>query len=241
MMLHLTRARPGALILLPVFLISCWGTPRRSDLTPMQSHMYAHFDQAGAVHHNLMNGNLQAAKKSADWIASHTEIHGLPPGTSEYDDAVRTSAWRVTEAANLHEAAVAAAFMGSSCGECHREHRVEPPFLMGTAVPRGDGPRAEMARHVWAADRMWVGLLGGSDAAWQEGARGFQGGWLDTQEVLAEPGDRVRIREMTRHIYQLAAQAETAVHAEERAEIYGEFLVTCADCHALTLAQVASG
>jgi len=240
MTLHLTRALPGALMVLPLSLIACTGPPQRADLTPLQSHMYAHFDQADAVHHNLMNGNLEAAKKSADWIAVHPEIHDLPAGTPRYDGAVREFARRITESTDIHEAAVAAALMGSSCGDCHRGQRVEPQFLMGTAVPAGDGPKAEMARHVWAADRMWVGLLGPSDAAWLEGARGFQGGWLDTQEVLVDPGSRDEIREMTRHIYELAAQAETAADRGERAELYGEFLATCADCHRLTMVQVAS-
>jgi len=95
-----------------------------------------------------------------------------------------------------------------------------------------------MARHVWAADRMWVGLLGPSNAAWLDGARDFQGGWLDTQEVLVDPEDRIQMRALVRHVYDLGAEAAQATEPHRRAEIYGEFLATCADCHQLTLVQM---
>jgi len=238
MTLNLTRALAGALCLLPFFFLACWGNPSREGVTPLQAHMYAHYDRAEAVHQSLMHGEMGTAQESAEWIASHSEIHDIPPGTRRYDDAVRAFAGRVAQSTSLKDAAIAAARMGSSCGDCHQAQQVDPRFLMGTAPPGGGGPRAEMARHVWAADRMWVGLLGPSDAAWDEGARGFQGGWLDTQEVLVDPENRARIRALVRHVYDLGARAVDATGAQERAEIYGEFLNTCADCHSMTLVQV---
>lgn len=238
MMLNLTRALAGFVLVLPLTLIACFGGSPREGVTPLQAHMYAHYDRAGTVHQALMDGDLPEAREAAEWIATHRELHNLPPGSTGYDDAVRAFARRVAESNDLKDAAVAAAQMGSSCGDCHSKEQVDPRFLMGTAAPGGDGPRAEMARHVWAADRMWVGLLGPSDAAWLEGAHGFQGGWLDTQELLVDPSDRGRIRELVRNVYDLGARAENATEAVERAEIYGDFLITCTNCHRLTLADL---
>ena len=236
MTLNLNRALSGVLCISFILLASCGGGAGRGGVTPLQAHMYAHYDRAGAVHQSLMDGDLDGARRAAEWIGTHSEIHQLPRGTEHFENAVRRFANRVSGSTEFEEAAVSAARMGGSCGDCHRSQRVEPRFLMATAPPGGDGPMAEMARHVWAADRMWVGLLGPSEAAWLEGAREFQGGWLDTQELLVDPDNRARIREMVRHIYELGARAEDAVGPEERADVYGAFLSTCADCHRLTMA-----
>lgn len=238
MTLNLTRALTGALYLLPLFLLACLGTSGQNGNSPLQAHMLGHYDRAGAVHHGLMSGDINAAQRAAEWIATHPEIHDMPPGSDPYDGEVRAFAGQVAESSTLRNAANAASHMASSCGDCHRANRVEPRFLMGTAPPGGEGAMAEMARHVWAADRMWVGLLGPSDAAWMDGVRGFQGGWLDTQEVLVDPDDRIHMEALVRQVYDLGAQAAQATQPQERAEIYGEFLTTCADCHRLTLVQM---
>lgn len=238
MTLNLIRVFTGALYLLPLFLMACLGNSGRDGISPLQAHMSTHYDRAGAVYRGLMNGDMDAAQRAAEWIATHPEIHHMPPGSEPYDGEVRAFAGQVAESSTLRDAANAAARMGTSCGECHRANRVEPRFLMGTAPPGGEGAMAEMARHVWAADRMWAGLLGPSDAAWMDGARGFQGGWLDTQEVLVDPDDRIRMGALVRQVYDLGAQAAHATQPRERAEIYGEFLTTCADCHRLTLVQM---
>lgn len=237
MTLNSTRARKGVLFLPLLFLLACGGPSHREGVTPTQAHMYAHYDRAAVMHYALVTGDLERARQAAGWIAAHPDRPDLDLGDSHHENAVRAFARLAVNSAHLQAASVAAARMASSCGDCHIEQGVNPRFLMGTATPGGNGPRAEMARHVWAAERMWVGLLGPSDAAWVEGANGLEGGWLDTQEVLADPDDRQRIREMVRHIYDLAGRAETATSVQDRAQIYGEFLNTCADCHRLTLAR----
>lgn len=238
MTLNLTRALAGAAMVLFLSLLACFGGSRTEGVTPLQAHMYAHYDQAGHVHHSLMNGDLHEAQESAEWIATHPELHSLPPGTTDHDEQVRAFARQVRESRDLQQAAVAAARMGSSCGECHWQEHVDPRFLMGTAPPGGEGPKAEMARHVWAADRMWIGLLGPSDAAWMEGATEFQGGWLNTQELLVDPSDRGKIRDLVQHVYALGARAKEAESAEDRAQVYGEFLTTCTNCHRLTMVEI---
>lgn len=237
MTLNLTRALTGVLFLPLLFLLTCRGSSPREGVTPTQAHMFAHYDRADELHHALVTGDLDRAQEAAEWIATHQKRHDLEMGDSRHDAAVRAFAHQAVNSTQLQAASVAAARMASSCGDCHKEERVNARFLMGTATPGGTGPMAEMAKHIWAAERMWVGLLGPSDAAWAEGAKGMEEGWLDTQEIIVDPDDRQQVREMVRHIYDLAGRARTAMSAQDRAEIYGDFLSTCADCHKLTLVQ----
>jgi hypothetical protein len=228
------RFFPGSLFVPLLVLAACAGPPQREGVTPVQAHMYAHFDRAGEVHDALVRGQIDRARAEARWLATHPETRMLPVGSEPYSAAMAGHATSASEASDLQHAAIAAAQMGRTCGDCHRQYDVKPRFLVGTAAPTGSGPAAEMALHVWAADRMWQGLIGPDDFAWTSGARGLTLGWLNPGEVVADPGDRERLRNLIRQVYELAARAEMASDPEARAEVYGAFLTTCIDCHQLT-------
>jgi len=232
---------------LPVFLLffslgamlgGCGGPPHREGVTPAQAHMFAHFDRATEVHDALVKGELDRARDAADWIATHQEPQSVPGTPPELQLQMQSLATQVTLARSLPEANRAAAQMGRTCGECHRANRVDPRFLIGTAPPGGTGPAAEMARHVWAAERMWEGLVGPGDHAWRSGAEALKSGWLDPQQVVANAEDRPRIRELVRQVYELGTSAESTSDSEDRADLYGEFLNTCHECHVLTAARI---
>jgi mono/diheme cytochrome c family protein len=232
---------------LPVFLIlafwsvllsSCGGISRRDGVTPTQAHMFAHFDRAGEVHDALVRGELGRAQEAAEWIATHQDTRELPGNHPELEAEMQHYASLVSLSSELRGAAQAAAHMGRTCGDCHRLNDVSPRFLIGTAPPGGTGAQAEMARHVWAAERMWEGLVGPGDRAWGSGAEALKSGWLDPQQVVSNPEDRPRIRELVGQVYVLGMEAESATDAEARAEIYGEFLTTCNECHVLTAARI---
>jgi hypothetical protein len=200
--------------------------------------MYAHFDRAGEVHDALVRGELDRARTAGEWIASHPEPRSLADVPEEFLFAMQGYAAQVSQSNHLEEAATAAAHLGRTCGDCHREQDVEPRFLVGTAPPSGDGPKAEMALHIWASERMWEGLVGPGDYAWRSGAEALKHGWLDPRDVASEPQDRERIGELIRQVYALGSRAEQASDSEQRAEIYGEFLNTCMECHRLTAAYI---
>lgn len=227
------------LILIPcAFSSGCAGASPREAVTPAQAHMFAHFDRATAAHDALVRGELDRAREAAEWIAEHQEPRsgsGTPP---ELQMQMQSLATQVSLARSLPEANRAAAQMGRTCGECHAANGVEPRFLIGTAPPEGTGPQAEMARHVWAAERMWEGLVGPGDHQWRYGAEALRGGWLDPQDVVANPEDRARIRALVRQVYELGTQAEGTTDREARADLYGEFLNTCYECHLLTAAHI---
>ena len=222
------------LTLLLFMMAACARSPAREGVTAIQAHMYAHFDRAGEVHDALVRGDMEVARSAAEWLASHPETRALPEGSAPFGAEMVGLARRVQNAESIETAAAAAAQMGRSCGDCHRRYEVSPRFLVGTAAPSGDGPKAQMARHIWAAERMWEGLLGPEDFAWNSGAASLKEGWLSPGEVVADPEDGQRVKDLVRQVYMLGTRAEAAETPEARAEIYGEFLNTCIGCHSLT-------
>jgi hypothetical protein len=200
--------------------------------------MYAHFDRAGEVHDALVRGELDRAREGAAWIAAHGDGQGVPQGSQEMDTQMRRYAGQVEQAGDLRGAAEAAAQMGRTCGDCHRAHKVEPRFLVGSVPPPGGSAKAEMALHVWAAEHMWEGLVGPQDYAWTSGAKALKGGWLDPGTVVSAPADREKVRGMVQAVYEMGVRAEKVSEPQERARIYGEFLTTCIDCHRMTGALI---
>lgn len=234
----LARFFTGTLVLSLFLLPACSSNSPREGVTPAQAHMYAHFDRAGELHDAIMKGRLSQAKDAARWIASHQERQGFSGRSVYFQDAMQAFASEVDRATTLKDAANAAARMGQACGDCHREHEVQPRFLIGSVPPSGSGPQAEMVRHVWGEERMWEGLVGSGDQAWQSGAEAIQSGWLNTQEIVSSPHDRTAIRDLVMQVYELAGEATHAHDSNDRARIFGEFLYACAECHSLTEAKI---
>jgi len=238
MLPSLTRVPIGTLFIVFLFTSACAGPPPSEGITPTQVHMFAHFDRAEELHDALVMGDLERARTSANWIATHQERRVFTGESARHQEAMRAFAEQVQSSDQLPDASQAAAQMGEACGNCHRENEVEPGFLMGTVPPRGNGAKAEMALHIWASERMWEGLLGPGDQAWRSGSEALRSGWLDTQELVVDPDDRPQIRILIRQVYDLGEEAASASDSHHRAEIYGEFLNTCTECHRLTEANI---
>jgi hypothetical protein len=86
-----------------------------------------------------------------------------------------------------------------------------------------------MARHLWATDRLWEGVVGSSDDAWRAG--------LDVLAVTPLPAaqlgdERAMIAHRLRRLAEDARKTRGGGQLVERARDYGEILVTCAACHA---------
>jgi hypothetical protein len=81
---------------------------------------------------------------------------------------------------------------------------------------------------------MWQGMVGPLDHAWTAGAKELRKGWLDPQEVVSNPEDRAKVHDLVRQVYEIGTRAEKTSHPEERAQLYGQFLTTCIECHDLT-------
>lgn len=233
------RVLTGTLFILLLIISACVGSAAREGVTPLQSHMYAHLDRAGELHDALVRGDLDRARPAATWIGTHQERHYFTGRSEYFQDDMRAFAAGVEKSDRLHDAAYAAARLAQTCGDCHRENEVEPRFLIGSAPPpSGNDTKAEMARHIWASERMWEGLVGPGDRGWASGAEALVSGWMDPQEVVSNPRDQTRIRELVQQVYDLGRRGRIATDSHERGKLYGEFLNTCNECHILTEAQI---
>lgn len=90
---------------------------------------------------------------------------------------------------------------------------------------------AQMARHQWAADRLWEGIVGPSDSHWRSGLYVLANTHLTSIEV-DRPALANRMRTLALDAYNVPAKS-----LAERAATYGELLVTCAQCHASRFAK----
>ena len=187
-------------------------------------HMHQNFDLLRAIERLLIKGKLEEAKQFAAAIASAPDEpeHG-PWAASKV--VIRDRAAALSKATDVGDALRKTASIGGACGSCHDEHVVKLALDQVPPLPP-DKPTldARMARHRWAADRLWEGVVGNSETAWRAG--------LDVLAAtpLDQPADRVGIGR------RLQAQATAARNPSpgkliERSTQYGEMLATCASCH----------
>lgn len=190
-------------------------------------HMHENFGLVQQISRLLVHGKLDAARELAQAMAIAPDEPGLAPFATQAA-RVRERAARIASAKSIDTALRAEARLAEACASCHVEANVRPE-LAGSATPPPDQPTidARMARHLWAADRLWEAMLDDNDELWQAG--------LDVLAATPLPaatlGDRAPY---AKQLQRLADEARKLpnVGVTERATTYGELLVTCARCHA---------
>ncbi len=194
--------------------------------------MHRNLSKTVDIQTGVVQGDLAKAKKAASWLLSRREEMLVPPGGEVYQRAMLAAAAGVTEAADLKTVATQTGRIAEGCGSCHQAVSGGPRFVVGNAAPSGSSQEAQMIRHLWAADRMWEGLVGPSDEAWKAGAEAM----AETQPVMARvfrASTSVPEPEgLLREVNLLANEAMDATTLSEKAEIYGRLLNTCSRCHA---------
>ncbi len=187
-------------------------------------HMHQNFDLLRAIERLLIKGKLEEARTFAAAIASAPDEPAHGPWAT-YQVTIRDRAAAVAKATDVPDALRKTALIGAACGNCHDDQVVKLALDSVPVLPP-DAPSldARMARHRWAADRLWEGVVGNSDQAWRAG--------LDVlaAKPFEEPANRAGIAR------QLQRQADAARRPApgkliDRATSYGEILATCASCH----------
>lgn len=192
-------------------------------------HMHQNFDLLRAIERLLIRGKLEDAQRFATAIA---EVPGAPAHGPWATNVVLVldRAGAFARAKTIEEAFAREAELAAACGGCHVDTSVVPQFRAHPSAPADlSTTEARMARHRWAADRLWEGIVGAADEPWKAGL-----------EVLAaaplEWSGKERIalaRALQRQAN--AARKRTGVDSlDSRAAAYGQMLSTCAACHTLT-------
>ena len=209
-------------------------TPR-SDLPTMvrevRDRMHARFAASRRIEHAIAFGNLELAHREAGSIVKLEEPELLPEWRP-YLDQIRATARQIELAPDLVATAKMSALLGRRCAQCHEAASAKIVFPKEAPPPAGVKLPSHMAGHQWATSRMWEGLIGPSSDRWLEGARAMTKAPLaivaegdNLSPDTAVSGDVARLR-------LLGTRAQVAKTQDDRANLYGDLLATCARCHA---------
>lgn len=194
--------------------------------------MHRNLSRTVDIQTGVVQGDLEKAKKGAAWLLEQQDEMMVPREGTEPHRAMLAAAARIAEATDLGTVATQTGRLAEGCGSCHRAVGGGPRFVVGNTSPKGTSQEAQMIRHLWAADRMWEGLVGPSDEAWEAGAKAM----AETQPALARAFEASASMPdpagLLREVNLLANEAVSAATLAERAEVYGRLLNTCNRCHA---------
>jgi cytochrome c553 len=147
---------------------------------------------------------------------------------------MRGYARQVITSKDLASAAKSVSKMAKTCGNCHLMNEVSLEFGYDRK-PREDleDVVTHMQRHLWATDRLWDGLIGPSDTAWNRGADMLIDAPLYPSDLTTATDHAVEINDIARRIHALGGIGTETMTPDARTELYAEILGLCASCHTL--------
>jgi cytochrome c553 len=205
------------------------GTAQAEPPPPVASEMHERFAVLTDLRDHLIQGRLQPARDAARTLVDLEPPQGLPEPWRPWIAQVKAEAAKVAEARDHATAAEGVGRIAVACSDCHAEQHGGPGLAhMSDLPPQKWSEGQNMPLHKWSLDWMWLGLIGPSDEAWDRGA-----GELDKQPLVpkyedAPPGG---MRELEQLVYVLASKAIDVESQQDRGELYGNLIATCAQCH----------
>lgn len=187
-------------------------TPSRPTASA-RYHMRRNFDDLRLIERRLIAGKLADGATLAVLLMRQEDDPAMAP-YEVHANRVTRAADALAHAANLDEALRRVAVVAAECAGCHASagaHFQLPPPATLPAQPA-------MARHAWAADRMWEGVIAGDTDRWRRGLA-----------VLADSPFGTPPSPL-----QDLARRELATYSTDldlRAVAYGKILKACASCH----------
>lgn len=190
-------------------------------------HMRGRFDELRTIERSLVHGKLDEARTHARALA----IVPDEVGTASWSAKaiwVRKLAEDLATSTDVDTALRVATRIAGACVDCHVATGATLHFTYPPAPADLDTLPARMARHQWATDRMWEGMISGGDEPWTAGLRVLAATPLPFSVV---EGDRVALAQQLQRFATTALGTRTVDTLDDRTRMYGEMLVTCAACH----------
>ncbi len=253
----------GRIVLLGLWLAALSGCECGSkDETEVEdlsaTKLPANFDQVMADHaglsiaarNALIRGDLAMARQSMRKLAFFMEHVPFPDQGKEYARITKELAEQVREGSDLEEACMAFARLSYACGQCHHALDRGPPIKLDPA-PGGHDLTMHMRRHYWAVERMWEALLSDSPKTFQRAARVLAEAPLhgpEKPDAESPPGATRLAYEVHDLAFSAAIEGSTAEDdyvpgpgepreakptTRGQAEIFGQLLSACSQCHTL--------
>lgn len=233
--------RSAARLVAFLFLVHCGGsTPPATEATPPPTsadekskvtNMHLHFADINEIHLALISGNLIAARQMAKKV--RVGFAGAQPkGWEPFIKRTVASAEMLEVTSDLDMAARLASTMAGTCGDCHRAQNIEVVEHVALPPPREEDKFSDfMTQHRWAAERMWEGLIGPSEAAWNAGSAVLGNTDLGTKDLEGHLSSTPEIEALLAQLRNDASVANKTQGSQNRQELYGSFLSGCAGCH----------
>jgi len=207
----------------------------KAEIGEIAEHMHGHLDAVVGMKAAVIAGDLAAVKASARWLGNHPRPSQLPEAWAPYEEDMRSYARRAAAAQNLDIAATAVGDIGRVCGECHEASGFIVSFGYSSPPPADiENTITQMQRHLWASDRLWAGLIGPSEAAWDRGADMLTGVDLKVEYITRDKSLRPVVVDIIEKLRFIGERGANETEPERRSDLYGEFLSQCAKCHGLT-------
>jgi len=194
-------------------------------------HMKDHFTQSRRVYDAIVRGDLVAMRAPAEWLADHKISDTLPAPWKPHVGDMQNAARLALEASDIPGAADALGGMGVACGGCHTALGATLKFTGMSPEGKESSVLDRMQRHTWAADRMWEGLIGPSDVAWNAGVAAVQDAPLHPEMLADNKSPPQEVVDLAAAVHALGKRGATTREPAARARLYGEFVATCAACH----------
>lgn len=199
----------------------------------IEDFMADHFLIATFSRDAIINGDLESLREPLSALAQHDYAEVAPGGWMPWIAQIQEAANVTAQAQRLDAAASGVAAIARVCGGCHEAQGGGPRYVQANESDAQTGSRTlpdRMYRHMWAADRLWEGITGPSDRAWSAGAQALA-------RVTAEPAPEnaplpPELVAGLAELRGLGLQAQEATSLEQRANVYGLLIATCAGCHA---------
>ncbi|MGD8860826.1 MAG: hypothetical protein PVI30_12520, partial [Myxococcales bacterium] len=205
-----------------------------ADAPDTVHHMQSSFWTAVEARDLLVAGDFEGAKRAAATL-SKEDFSNLPDSWKTWVGEMQRVADEIAIAPDVRAAAIGVGRLGVTCGDCHWAQGTGPDQPRPDPLPWKDPPDdllERMDRHQAGADQLWLGLIAPSEDAWRAGTVSLTRAPLAPPQEDGEAVDDELAQEVAQ-VRQLAVDAREARTHDERARVYGEFLATCASCHAV--------
>lgn len=196
---------------------------------PVVDEMHRRYGALTSARDAVIDGDLAKVKVHAAVLLELGSETSLPDAWRPYVARVNETSQKLAAAPDLAGAALGVANVASACAECHDALDGGPKLDHRDAVPPQTWSEGQnMPLHKWSADWLWLGLLSNDDPSWNRGA-----GELDKMPLVPkfEQAPPNGMRELEQGVYVIAGRARTVDDPTERAELYGQLLATCSQCH----------
>jgi cytochrome c553 len=196
----------------------------------MVASMEAHYGAVILAHDALLQGNLEQFRSQLALVPEQE----LPPTSPEewipLHQRLQAAAREGAKASDLAPAANALASVTLACGVCHAALDTGPVYPAPAPADGADAVKTAMLDHQWVSERLWEGVTGPWDNAWERGADALSVVRIfgDDNRAVSLSSDLLRREQELREI---GEEAKTTTALDERAALYGRLLSTCGECH----------